>query len=176
MLKMLLLLIFTWMSLGHSISQAQSPAAPADEALMDKMTGHWEMTGTIGKQAVTHDVDVDWILKRQYIRIHEVSREKTTDGELAYEAWIHIAWDKKNAEYVVMWLDNTETTNFAPEGVGHGKPAGDQIPFIWKSADKSGLRNTFAYDQKSDTWTWKIDNLDKSGTPSPFANVTLKRK
>ena len=134
------------------------------------------MTGTIGKQAVTHDVEVDWILKRQYIRIHDISREKDADGEVAYEAWIHIAWDKKNAEYAVMWLDNTGTTNFAAEGVGHGKPDGDRIPFVWKSADGSGIHNTFAYDRASDTWSWAIDNVDKSGTPSPFARVTLKRK
>jgi hypothetical protein len=155
---------------------AQSPVVPARDTLLEKLTGHWVMTGTIGKQAVTHDVDADWILKRQYIRIHEVSREKDDDGEIAYEAWIHIVWDKENAEYVVMWLDSTGTTNFAAEGVGHGKPDGDRIPFVWKSADKSGIRNTFAYARASETWSWTIDNVDKSGTPSPFAKVTLKRK
>ncbi len=151
------------------------PGGSRAAALMDKLTGDWVMTGTIGKQAVTHDVHVDWILKRQYIRIHDVSRERDADGELAYEAWIHIVWDKENAEYAVMWLDNTGTTNFAAEGVGHGKPKGDRIPFVWKNADGSGIHNTFAYDRASDTWSWTIDNVDKSGKPSPFARVTLKR-
>ncbi len=74
-----------------------------------------------------------------------------------------------------MWLDNTATTNFAPEGVGHGKPDGDQIPFVWKSADGSGIHNTFKYDRAIETWTWAIDNVDKSGKASPFARLTLKR-
>jgi hypothetical protein len=163
-------------SLYSPMADAQNTVTSMPELLLDKMTGEWVMTGTIGKQQVTHDVYVDWILKRQYIRIHEVSREKDDNGELAYEAWIHIAWDNENTEYVVMWLDNTGTTNFAAEGVGHGKPDGDRIPFVWRAADGSGIHNTFAYDGASDTWSWTIDNIDKSEKPSPFARVTLKRK
>jgi len=63
-------------------------------------------------------------------RIHELSREKDADGEPAYEAWIHIAWDEEKAEYVVMWLGNTATTNFTPEGVRLAKPDGDRLPFV----------------------------------------------
>ncbi|MEO1528532.1 MAG: hypothetical protein AAFX06_24185 [Planctomycetota bacterium] len=154
---------------------------PADnsydpKSLLDKMTGDWVMKGTIAGSQVTHDVQVDWILNRQYLRIHEVSRETTTDGKLEYEAWIHIAWDPKNSEYVVMWLDTTGTTNFAAEGVGHGKPRKDEIPFIWKFADGNGIQNTFTYDRKNDAWSWAIDNLDSSRATSEFARVQLKRK
>lgn len=144
-------------------------------SVLDKLEGEWVMTGTVANEEVTHDVRVDRILKRQYVRIHELSREKDADGEPDYEAWIHIAWDQENAEYVVMWLDNTAATNFAPEGVGHGKPDGDRIPFMWKSADGSGIHNTFKYDRASDIWTWQIDNIDKSKKASPFARLTLKR-
>lgn len=171
-----LIATLTTISLSSPMALAQDSVTPRSDALMDKMTGEWVMTGTIGQEQVTHDVDVEWILKRQYIRIHEVSREKDADGEFAYEAWITIAWDLENAEYVVMWLDNTGTTNFAAEGVGHGKPDGDRIPFVWKFADGSGIQNTFAYDRENDTWSWSIDNVDKSKKPSQFARVTLKRK
>lgn len=155
---------------------AQDTVPPAVDSVLDKLEGEWVMTGTVANEKVTHDVYVDRILKRQYVRIHELSREKDADGEPAYEAWIHIAWDKEKAEYVVMWLDNTATTNFAPEGVGHGKPDGDRIPFVWKSADGSGIHNTFKYDRASETWTWEIDNVDNSEKASAFARLTLKRK
>lgn len=155
---------------------AQAPAKLSPEALMERMTGEWVMTGTVDNEIVKHDVHVDRILKRQYVRIHEIAPEKDAAGDPAYEAWIHIAWDQKNEEFVVMWLDNTGVTNFAPDGVGHGKLDGDRIPFIWKLADGSGLRNTFAYDRASDTWSWSIDNVDKAGKLSPFARVTLTRK
>ena len=159
-----------------STTLAQSQVTSTPPALLDKMTGHWVMTGTIGKQSTTHDVDVDWVLKREYIRIHEVSREKDSSGDIAYEAWIYIVWDTRNNEYAIMWLDNTGPTNFAAEGIGHAKPDGDRIPFIFKDADGSGIHTTFAYDRAKDTWSWTIDNIDKSGKPSPFARLTLARK
>lgn len=180
-----MLRIFLFICLAHGLAScsslpstalAQNAVKPTPESLMERMIGQWVMQGTIDNEKVTHDVYVDQILNRQYVRIHEVAREKDAAGEAAYEAWIHIAWDKANEEYVVMWLDNTGITNFSPDGVGHGKPDGDRIPFIWKLADGSGIHNTFAYVRASDTWSWEIDNLDKSGNSSPFGRVTLKRK
>jgi hypothetical protein len=141
---------------------------------MDKMTGQWEITGTIRDKPTTHDVDVDWVLKRHYIRIHEVSRDK--DGVIGYEAWVYLVWDAKKGEYAVLWLDNTAATNFAPEGIGHAKPDGDRIPIIIKDTDGDGIHTTFAYDRAKDNWTWAIDNVDKSGKASPFARLTLTRK
>jgi hypothetical protein len=170
------LLTFAALSLGAFLAEAQDTGTPTPESLIDKLMGEWVMTGTIGAEQVVHDVKGDWILSRRYFRIHDVSREKDGDGGPVYEAWIHIAWDGDNAEFVVMWLDNTGTTNFAAEGVGHGRPDGDRIPFVWRSADGSGIRNTFAYERASDTWAWTIDNVDKSGISSPFARVTLRRK
>lgn len=155
---------------------AQDPSPSGPEALLDKMTGQWVMTGTIGKRSTTHDVDADWVLKREYIRIHEVSRDADADGGIGYEAWIYLVWDAKQSEYAVLWLDNTAATNFAAEGIGHAKPDGDQIPFIFKDAEGGGIHTTFAYDRARDSWSWTIDNVDKSGHESSFAKLTLARK
>src|SRR5262245_17890873 len=98
------LLAFAITTLVAPPSPAQDRAMSAPERLLDKMTGHWVMTGTIAKKPATHDVDVDWVLKRQYIRIHEVSRDKDASGGVGYEAWIYIVWDANASEYAVMWL------------------------------------------------------------------------
>lgn len=175
----LLVPILLWFASGSSrlsLALAQNSEKPTPDFLMEKMTGEWLMRGTINNEKVTHDVYVDRILNRQYVRIHEVAREKDASGGPAYEAWIHIAWDKAKKEFVVMWLDNTATTNFSPDGVGHGQPDGDRIPFVWKLADGSGIHNTFEYERANNTWSWKIDNVDKSGKVSPFGRVMLKRK
>ena len=159
------------------IAHAQlAGAAEAPEALLDKMTGRWVLTGTIGKQQTTHDVDVDWILNRGYIRIHEVSSEKTASGGPQYEAWIHIAWDAKKGEYAVLWLDNTAVFTFAADGIGHAKPDGDRIPMRFTDPDGGGIRTTFSYDRTNDTWSWTIDNVDKAGRLSSFAKVALTRR
>jgi len=171
-----LLVAFAFTIVVAPAARAQDQATSAADALLDKMTGHWVMTGTIGKKPTTHDVDVDWVLKREYIRIHEVSRDKDASGGIGYEAWIYLVWDAKASEYAVMWLDNTAATNFAAEGIGHAKPNGDRIPFIFKDAEGSGIHTTFAYDRATDTWSWTIDNVDTSAKASPFARVTLTRK
>src|SRR5438477_12844933 len=105
-----LLLTLAFASLVVPAAFVQSQASSAPEALMDKMTGHWVMTGTIGKKPTTHDVDVDWVLKREYIRIHEVSRDKDASGGIGYEAWIYLVWDAKKSEYAILCLDNTAAT------------------------------------------------------------------
>ena len=172
--RLLVALAFTSLVVPPALAQSQASSAP--EALLDTMTGHWVMTGTIGKKPTTHDVDVDWVLKREYIRIHEVSGDKDARGSIGYEAWIYVVWDTKKSEYAVMWLDNTAATDFAAEGIGHAKPDGDRIPFIFKLADGTGIHTTFAYDRAKDTWSWTIDNLDKSGKSSSLAKLTLTRK
>ena len=172
--RLLVALFFTCLAAPAALAQAQAPGSA--EALLDRMTGHWAMTGTIAGKPTTHDVDVDWVLKREYIRIHEVSRDKDRSGGVGYEAWIYIVWDPTKSEYAIMWLDNTAATNFAAEGIGHAKPDGDRIPFIFKDADGSGIQTTFAYDRANDRWSWTIDNVDKSGKLSSFAKVMLTRK
>jgi hypothetical protein len=163
-------------ALVGSVALAQDPATTAAVALMDKMTGQWVMTGTISNKATTDDVDVEWVLNRQYIRIHEVSREQVAGGGIGYEAWVYLVWDAKKGEYAVLWLDNTAATNFAPEGIGHAKPDGDRIPIVIKDADGAAIHTTFAFDRATDSWTWAIDNVDKAGKASPFARLTLTRK
>jgi hypothetical protein len=170
-----LLVAFAFTALFATVGLAQIQTANAPEALMDKMTGRWVMIGTIAKKQTIHDVDVDWVLKREYIRIHEVSRDRDASGNNGYEAWIYLVWDAQRSEYAIMWLDNTAATNFAAEGIGHAKPDGDRIPFIFKDAEGSGVQTTFAYDRAKDTWSWTVDNLDKSGKSSSFAKVKLTR-
>jgi hypothetical protein len=58
----------------------------------------------------------------------------------------------------------------------HAKPDGDRLPFIFKDAEGTGIHTTFAYDRANDSWSWTIDNVDKFGKASSFANVTLTRK
>jgi hypothetical protein len=172
----LLLVTLACISLIAPAVRAQSPSATASIGLLDKMAGRWVMTGTIAGKPTTHDVDADWVLKREYIRIHEVSRDRSASGDPGYEAWIYIVWDKTKREYSVMWLDNTAATNFAAEGVGHAKAGRDRIPFIFKADDGSSIHTTFAYDPLKDTWSWTIDNVDKSGKSSSFAKLALARK
>jgi hypothetical protein len=157
---------------GPVALHAQQPAAAADpsHALLDKLTGHWVMRGTIGKKATTHDVDAAWVLKGGYLQIHEVGREQG-----GYEAWLYITWDAKNGMYACLWLDNTGTTTFNGENIGHAKPAADRLALIFNDPDGSIDHTTFAYDKAKDAWTWTID-AEAKGKTTRFADLTLTRQ
>ena len=69
------------------------------EAMLDRLAGHWVLTGKIARKQTTHDISADWTLNHGYLRIHELSREKAPSGEPSYEAIIFIAYDAKTEEY-----------------------------------------------------------------------------
>ena len=170
-----LVLIFTLVSAPlQGALRLQAAQPDPQRELLDKFTGHWVLRGTIAKQQTTHDVDIEWVLNQEYLRMHEVSREKDSAGKPNYEAIVYLVWEPKAAEYACLWMDTTGISLFAQEGVGRAKPAPDKIPFFFKDAD-GGVRTTFAYDRAKDTWSWTIDNESK-GVASPFARVTLTRK
>ena len=151
-----------------ALGQAEAP-------LSDQMIGDWVLQGKIGKKETTHDVKAEWVLNREYVQIHEVSREKNEKGAPAYEAIIFVQWDPKRSEYSCLWLDSTEGGGLSAEGIAHGKPEADRIPFLFKGSGDESIRNTFIYDKSSGTWQWLIDNLSGDKTVR-FADVRLTKK
>jgi hypothetical protein len=154
---------------------AQNPPADAPTQVLDRLAGRWVMSGTIGGKQTTHDVEADWVLKREYIRFHEASREKDTAGGPAYEAIVFLSWDAKKGEYSCLWLDNTAGGALSsPEGIAHGKPAAGAIPLVFLIAGKEALHTTFRYDARADSWQLTIDDVT-SGKSERFADVRLTR-
>jgi hypothetical protein len=68
---------------GTACLQAQNQSLDPSK-LLDRMTGAWVLKGMIAGKPVTHDVDATWVLRREYLQIHEVSREKDPDGQASY--------------------------------------------------------------------------------------------
>jgi hypothetical protein len=159
-------------TIGCSVLSAQG--TPQD-SLLDRMIGSWVMEGQIGRRAVTHDVECSWVLGREYVQIHEVSREKSPSGTPAYEAIIYVMWDPALKQFAALWLDNTAKAAFPEGGVGRARAAGDSIPFVFADTTSSGIHNTFLYDRLTDSWQWRIDNIDR-GVATPFARLTLWRR
>jgi hypothetical protein len=154
-------------------TQAAATRVDPQRELLEHLTGHWVLRGVIAKQQTTHDIDAQWVLDKEYLQIHEVSRERDTAGKPKYEAIIHVVWDPTAGEYACLWLDTTGVAMFPPEGVGHAKPERDRIAFVFKDAG-GGIHTTFAYDRAQRAWSWTIDN-DVKGTLTSFARVKLTR-
>ncbi len=156
-------------------SSAFSQPTASPKSLLDRMTGKWVLQGAIGGQQTTHDVVVEWILQREYVQLHEVSREKDSLGQPAYEAIVIIGWVERLHQYGCLWLDVTGVWDFSGQGIGRATARENEIPFLFKLSDTSAIRTTFVYDPTGDSWKWMIDD-EENGKLQPFARVTLTRK
>lgn len=164
--------IVALIALAALSTSAQQP--PRQDPLLDHMTGNWILQGTVTGTETTHDVDADWVLRHEYVRIHETSREKNAQGQPLYEAIVFIGWDTASSQYTCLWLDTTGGNGLSRDAIGHGKRNGDEISFFFESKD-GNFHTTFAYYKSDDTWRWIMDN-DMSGKLSPFARLKLARK
>ena len=149
-------------------------ALPAD-SVFDRLVGHWVLRGTIAGRQTTHDVSFERMLGREYVQMHEVSRERAANGTPAYEAIVLFGRDPTTGEYACLWLDNTGAGTFEPPGTGRGAVAGDSIPFLFHYTATTSFHTTFVYDGAADAWQWHMDN-DSAGVRRPFARVTLTRR
>lgn len=156
-----------------TVCSAQETTPSSEHALLNKLSGHWVMRGTIGNRHTTHDVNAKWILNEEYLQVHEVSRERR-NGKPQYEALLTLVADPKTGQIACDWLDTTGISLFNGDQVGRGKQEGDRIDFNWGDAN-DGIHTVFAYDRGVDSWTWNIDNLIK-GKTQPFARLTLTRR
>ena len=164
-------LMFVLMAVAVAGSAAAQQATLHDP-LLDHMAGTWVAEGTIAGKPTTHDITGEWVLKHQYLRLHEVSREKDADGKPFYEAMIFIGWDQTQKAYAAVWLD--DYGDVAPQSLANATRTGEAMPFVFKDPDGSITRTTMTYLPGADRWTWTIDEDDKGKTTS-FARLMLRR-
>jgi hypothetical protein len=160
------------MSLLLPCLAAQAPAV--SDSLLDHMAGNWVLQGVIARQQTTHDITAEWALGHQYLRFHEVSREKNAKGQPLYEADVYITWREAAKEYVCVWLDSTGLQDISQFALGHAPRKENEIHFLFKTKDDV-FHTVFTYDNKADTWDWRMDS-EQNGTMKPFARVKLVRK
>ena len=128
------------------------------------------MTGRLGSHFVTHDVDVRWMLNREYLQFREVARRNSPP----YEAIVYITWSAKSKQYRCLWLDSTAAApDFQP--IGYATQAGNSIPFVTRVSATDSIHTTFAYDAGKVRWQITIDDLNH-GKSSRFGDVLLIKK
>ncbi|MDD5563692.1 MAG: hypothetical protein PHQ91_08250 [Thermoanaerobaculaceae bacterium] len=154
-------------------ASAQAPSFR--DQLLDRLIGSWVLHGTIAGKETTHDVVAEWVLAHQYVRLHEVSRERNGRGQAEYEALVFLGWDRPSSRYACLWLDSTGGGGLSAQAIAYAARRGDEIPFLFKAADGSLFHTTFAYSRSTDSWTWVMDG-EEGGKLQPFARVTLKRR
>jgi hypothetical protein len=154
-----------------SATHGQARAQLKDD-LLDKLTGQWALTGTVAGKTAHHDVQAEWVLNHQFLRIHEQANPKAGD-QSGYEAWVFVGYNKEKQQYVAHWLDVFGGSG--AEAVGFGKRTGDSIVFNFDYPD-GAFETTFRWNPDDRTWQWLMRGRQASGEWKPFADLTLRRK
>jgi len=154
---------------------APQPKPAPTPALLDKMLGKWVIRGTIEGQQTTHDLEVSWVLNHGYLRLNEVSRERTASGAPQYEAIVLMSWDAQAGEVRCLWLDTTSNSGLSGRGIGIAKPTTDTLPIIITSSPTVSFQNKMVYNASNNSWQWIMDGIE-NGQTTPFARLILTRK
>lgn len=88
-------------------SAAQSPPEWRD-TLIDHMAGTWKLEGQVMGRDAHHDVKADWVLRHQFLRIHEKTSADAPKSEEAYEAIWFLGYDPVSERYLLHLMDVLE--------------------------------------------------------------------
>jgi hypothetical protein len=152
-------------------SGAQAPAVMRD-GLVDRMAGAWAMEGKIMGRAAHHRVQADWVLNHQFLRIQEDTDSAAPASERRYEATWFLGYDAVSERYVLHLLDMFGA-RFS-ETLGYGVRDGDAIRFTFEYPD-GPFHTTFRWSPAGGTWEWLMEQKDKDGKWTTFAELTLAR-
>ena len=143
------------------------PHVRFEDALLDKLTGEWNLSRKIRNGLEENHVKAEWILNHQFLQIHM----KDVKSPPTYEALVLVGYNHEVEQYVVYWLD-IFGGKFSEKGIGTRE--GDAIRFVFQYPD--GLvHNTFTWSAASQTWRSLIEQQDEHGQWSVFAEDNLQR-
>jgi len=166
-MKLSVLFVF----LAPCYAAAQEPP-PWHDDLVDHMAGTWKMEGQVMGQDAHHDIEADWILNHQFMRIHEKTSASAPATEHAYEAFWYIGYDPATKRFVTHLMDTYGSTD--PATLGYGARDGNAIRLVFDYAD-GPFHTTYRWMPEKDAWEWLLEQKDKSGKWTTFADLRLTR-
>ena len=134
------------------------------------MKGNWALQGKIVGRDAHHEVRAEWVLDHQFLYIHEGTAAGAPSAEHRYEASWYLGYDPVSERYVLHLLD-VFGGRFS-ETLGYGTRDGDSIRFIFEYPD-GPFHTTYRWSPQNDSWQWLMEQKDKSGKWTTFADLKL---
>jgi len=152
-------------------SPAQAPATWKDD-FVDHMAGTWKMEGQVMGRPAHHELQAEWVLNHQFLRIHEKTSADAPASESRYEAMWFLGYDAVSERYVLHLLDVFGTRY--SETLGYGVRDGEAIRFVFEYPD-GPFHTTYRRLAEKDSWQWRMEQKDKDGNWTSFADLRLTR-
>jgi hypothetical protein len=150
-------------------SMAQSPAEWQD-TLAGHITGTWKVDGNVLGREAHHEINAEWMLNHQFLRIHEKTAATAPASERRYEAIWFLGYDEVSERYVLHLIDIFGGRY--SETLGYGTRNGNEIRFVFEYPD-GPFHTTFRWSQETATWQWLLEQKDKAGKWTTFADLKL---
>jgi hypothetical protein len=150
---------------------AQAPMEWQD-SLVDRLVGSWKLEGNVMGNNAHHDVQADWVLNHQFLRIQEKTAANAPAAERRYDSIWYLGYDSISDRYVLHLMD-TFGGRFS-ETLGYGTREGDQIKFVFEYPD-GPFHNTYRWNAREKSWQWLMEQKDKDGKWVPFSDLKLTR-
>jgi hypothetical protein len=143
------------------------PKRAFKDPFIENLAGEWKLTRKIRGKEETNKLKAKWVLNHQFLQLHM----KDTANPPAYEAIVLIGYARADKKYVAHWCD---TWGGKFSAVGYGKRSGDSIEFVFQYPD-GPFYNTFTWNAKARGWKFRMENQQKDGKRTLFAEDTLRR-
>jgi hypothetical protein len=147
-------------------------SAPWPDDLVDHMTGAWKLQGKVMGRDAHHEVRAEWVLNHQFLRIHEKTEADAPNSEHRYEASWFLGYDPVSERYVLHLLD-VFGGRFS-EALGYGTRDGNSIRFVFEYPD-GPFHTTYRWSAQDHSWEWVMEQKDKAGKWTTFADLKLTR-
>jgi len=112
------------------------------------------------------------VLNHQFLRLHEKTEASAPTSERRYEAIWFLGYDPVSDRYVLHLLD-VFGGRFS-ETLGYGTRDGDSIRFVFEYPD-GPFHTTYRWRPETGTWQWLMEQKDKEGKWTNFADLKLAR-
>lgn len=166
-----LLLITLLIAFVQPVAFAQAPSPWRDD-LVDHMAGTWNLDGQVMGRDAHHKVEAEWVLNHQFLRIHEKTDSRAPSSERSYEAIWFLGYDTTSKRYVLHLMD-IFGGRFS-ETLGYGSRHDNEIQFVFDYPDGS-FHTAYRWSPSTDTWQWLMEQKDKDGKWTKFADLKLAR-
>src|SRR5262249_39613406 len=70
---------------------------PVNSPLLDHLAGKWIAQASFGGQSSAHDIEAQGVLGHNYLRLHEVSREKDAAWKISIGESAHTSMPRKGS-------------------------------------------------------------------------------
>src|ERR1700679_3405176 len=172
MMRIAFLIALTAALLFPAVAVAQVPDPWHDDLVDHHLAGTWKMEGNVMARAAHHDVRAEWVLNHEFLRIEEKTSNGAPSTERPYDTIWFLGYDPVSERYVLHLMD--QFGGRFSETLGYGVRDGNTIRFVFEYPD-GPFHTTYKWDPEKNTWEWLMEQKDKNGKWTSFADLKLSR-